>query len=427
MRTFWYLVYNLVGVPVQYLGFRLIGLFNAKVRKGIHGRKRSSDTLQQFNAGRDKAQKCYIVHCASLGEYEMARPVIEGIKASEPDTDVVLTFFSPSGYDQVYDSSPADLVTYLPFDSVRRVTKFFTLLNPEKLILTSYEIWPNLIWTAKKYDVEVHLTSARLSEESKKTGPVFRSFFRTVYNDIQYIYPITAQDEQNFKSYFRLSESVEIHTLGNTRYDRVLERAVQAGEQPFLPENFRHQPTLIAGSIWPADNKVILPALESVKHAFPDLKLVLAPHELSRDHLRELQKWCDGRGLGCSYLNNGSADGNEVLIVDKIGVLAEIYHDGDIAFIGGAFSGSVHNVMEPAVAKCAVLFGPEYHNSDEAEQLIKSGGGFSLTGETEMEETLYRLLSDPDTLHSAQNAAYNIITSNAGATGKTVRHILKSS
>lgn len=356
----------------------------------------------------------------------MARPVIKKIKEREPDTDIVLTFFSPSGYEQVADSSPADLVTYLPFDSVRQIAGFFTELQPEKLVLTSYEIWPNLIWTAKRYGVEVYLTSARLSKNSKKTWPLIRSFYKAVYGDIPHIYSITPGDEENLRRGFHLSKEVEIRTLGNTRYDRVLERADKARETAYLPENFRHQPTVIAGSIWPADNRMLLPGLASIKQAFPDLKLVLAPHELSRHHRQELEEWCRRESLAYSHLSNGHSNDTDVLIVDKIGVLAEIYHHGDIAFVGGAFSGSVHNVMEPAVAKCAVLFGPDYHNSDEAEQLQRTGGGFSVSASAEIEKTIDVLLSDKEELQTAQKAAYQVITSNAGATGETVSHILRS-
>jgi len=425
-RRFWQLVYNIFSVPLQFVGFHVIALFSKKVRLGIRGRKSSKKRLKQFCANRNPDHPVYVVHCASLGEYEMAKPIIESIRNHRPEIDIVLTFFSPSGYEQVQDKNAASITVYLPFDSVQSVHRFYKMLQPEKLILTSYEIWPNLIWLAKHYDIETYLTSARLRSGSAKTWPLIRNFYSDVFRDIDHIYPITENDMVLLQKYFTLPENLEIDVLGNTRYDRVLERSQNHKDTHLLPQGFQHQPTLIAGSIWPNDNRVILPALSQILQDFDDLKLVLAPHEPSKQHLNELEEWCEKNQLHYNNLSkmNGSSAQSRVVLVDSVGVLAELYRDGDIAFVGGAFRGSVHNVMEPAAADCVVTFGPKYHNSNEAELLVQSGGGFAVENSEEFRAVLQNLLSNRESLERSQKIARRIIKENAGATRKTVNHIL---
>ena len=426
MKVIWFLIYNIVGIPIQYFGFHLAGLFSKKIRQGISGRKREHASLDRYQTMRDGASRCYMVHCASLGEYEMARPIIEKIQEEKPEICIVLTFFSPSGYEQVKESAPADVVTYLPFDSVPKLSDFFTRLRPEKLILTSYEVWPNLIWVSKRFGVEVYLTSARLSDTSNKTLPLVRSLFRAVYSDIPHIYPITDTDEQNLRRYFHLENTVDMMIFGNTRYDRVFGRSQEAQKTHHLPQQFQHQPTVIAGSIWPADTKVIFPAFTSLLKEYPELQIVCAPHEISREHVDQIEEWCERNSIPYTLLSEYNSNDVRVLIVDEIGHLAEIYHDGDIAFVGGGFSGSVHNVMEPAVAHCAVFFGPEHQNSDEAVQLIEHAGGAAITSPDEVYQNLAHLLDHESDLQSMQAAAFHVIVENTGATDKTVQRILQT-
>jgi len=425
-RRLWQLVYNIFSVPLQFVGFHVIGLFSTKVRRGIRGRKLSKKRLKHFCANRNTDHPVYVVHCASLGEYEMAKPIIESIRSQRPETDIVLTFFSPSGYEQVQDKTDASITIYLPFDSVQSLHRFYKMLRPDKLILTSYEIWPNLIWLAKHYNVEIYLTSARLRSGSAKSWPIIRNFYSAVFRDIDHIYPITENDMVLLQKYFTLPDKMEIDVLGNTRYDRVLERSQIHKNTHLLPQGFQHQPTLIAGSIWPNDNRVILPALSQILQDFDDLKLVLAPHEPNKQHLMELEEWCKQNQLHYNHLSrmNGTSAQSRVVLVDSVGVLAELYRDGDIAFVGGAFRGSVHNVMEPAAADCVVTFGPKFHNSNEAELLVQNGGGFTVESSEEFKTVLQNLLSNRESLVRSQKIARRIIQENAGATQKTVSHIL---
>ncbi len=428
-KVFWFVFYNTVIVPVVYLVFRILAVFSGKIRRGMAGRKHLQTAMETFNRTRDASKPLYVVHCASLGEYEMAKPVLEAIRKRSPESYLVLTFFSPSGFEQVRETAPVDLVTYLPFDSLNRVSRFYQTLAPTALMLTSYEIWPNLIWLAARYQVEVYLTSARLQNGNAKTYPLVRSLYSTIYGSIGHIYPITQEDYVNITRYYALPDSTEIQVTGNTRYDRVLERAELAKERHLLPGRYRHAPTFIAGSIWPADNRIVLPALEKIMSEFPALQVILAPHEPCESHLRDLITWCENHHLGYEFFSElhtteEAGNHNRVLFIDTIGVLAELYHEGDIAFVGGGFSGSVHNVMEPAVAGCAALFGPDHRNSDEAEQLISTGGGFAIQESEQLFYKLQGLLTDAEALRVAQEQAYDVIERNAGATGTTVEGIL---
>lgn len=429
MQRFWQVTYNLFAIPLQYVVFHLLGLFSAKVRMGIRGRRDSLQQLQKYAASRDADMRVFVVHCASLGEYEMAKPIIERIREQRPEINIVLTFFSPSGYEQIHDENPADLVIYLPFDSIPSVRRFYELLRPEKLILASYEIWPNLIWQAKIFHIEVYVTSARLRPGSAKTWPLIRNFYSTVFQEIEHIYPITDQDRDLIQKYLLTPGKTEMRVLGNTRYDRVLERSATRADEHILPQEYQHQPTLVAGSIWPHDNRIILPVLHQILEEYPTLKVILAPHEPTQEHVRELEEWCRSHHLSMSRYSqlNGSGYPARILLLDSVGILAELYRDGDIAFVGGGFHGSVHNVMEPAAARCVVTFGPDYHNSNEAELLIEAGGGFAVKNETEFTEVLHHLLANNAHLSRTREVARRIIEDNAGATRMTVSRILDNS
>ena len=428
IQAFWFTAYNILVVPFLYVGFRIAGLFNSKVRKGIIGRKAIPGTIRKFRESAEGRSSLFIIHCASLGEYEMAKPVIHKLKESHPETRVVLTFFSPSGYEQVKDKSEADLVTYLPFESVRDLTSFFNTLQPEKLILTSYEAWPNLIWTANRMNIEIYIISARMQDFTIKTYPVIRSFYKSIYSCVDHIYPITNRDKENFSTYFINKSTVELSAFGNTRYDQVIKRTEKAAGKNLLPESFRSSVVFVGGSVWPEDNKVILGPLATFTAEYPDLKFVFAPHEPTQKHLDELIQWCDHNDLDYALFSGlpHAEDNIRVILVDVIGQLAEIYHDCDVAFVGGAFTGSVHNVMEPAVAHCTVLYGPDYQNSDEAEQLIDAKGGFTVSDSMQFEKKMESFLSDKSVLQEAQENAARVILRNAGATEKTVQAILDS-
>lgn len=428
-QAFWFGLYNILFVPLGFLGLHLSGLFSRKVRAGLAGRKTLFQTIEAFNRTRDHSRPLFLIHCASLGEYEMAQPVIARLKQERPDLYIALTFFSPSGYERMDADAPADLIMYLPFDSALQVDRFFRMLRPDKMVLTSYEVWPNLIWLAARRDVQIHLTSARLQNGNAKTYPLIRSLYSTVYGNIDHIFPISEEDRANLQRYYRLPDSVEVTVAGNTRYDRVLQRATARQGQHLLPPAFRHAPTFIAGSIWPADNRHLLPALATAAREYPELRMVLAPHEPSQAHLSELSTWCEDQDLPSQYFSApadtpGTGSSARVLLVDTVGVLAELYHDGDIAFVGGGFSGSVHNVMEPAVARCVPLFGPAFHNSNEAEQLLAAGGGFTVSDTGSCTEVLQHYLGKPEQLATARQNAYQVIERNAGAAERTVRHLL---
>jgi len=429
-RTFWFLLYNILIIPLQYVGFYLLSPFVGKIRRGIRGRKHLWDELETFVRHRNSERDLFIVHCASLGEYEMAKPVIEGLRTSREPADIVLTFFSPSGYDKVSDTAVADLITYLPFDSVRQVDRFYRLLRPDKLILTSYEIWPNLVWMAQRHDIESYLISARFQVSGARVLRPVQSFYGSLYGAIDHIYPIAEEDESNFYRCLRNWDKPKIERLGNTRFDRVLSRAESQRNEnnSLLPVQFRHAPTFIAGSIWPSDMRVILSGISQVIRSNPEVKLVLAPHEPTESHLAHLSKWSRKHDLEYEYFSEIDAlpPGARVLLVDGVGYLAELYHDCDIAYVGGGFSGSVHNVMEPAVARCAVAFGPQHQNSFEAEMLIRADGGECLESGEDVARFLSRLLNQPEKLQQMRQQAYTVVREHSGASSKTVERILAS-
>jgi 3-deoxy-D-manno-octulosonic-acid transferase len=245
---------------------------------------------------------------------------------------------------------------------------------------------------------------------------------------VDHIYTITDRDKENFSTDFLNNYSGDLRVFGNTRYDQVIERAKNAAGKNLLPESFRSSVVFAGGSVWPEDNKVILKPLGSLTAEYPDLKFVFAPHEPTQKHLDELIQWCEHNDLDCALFSalSHAEENIRVILVDVIGQLAEIYHDCDIAFVGGAFTGSVHNVMEPAVARCTVLYGPDHQNSDEAAQLIEAKGGFSISDSEQFQTKMENFLSEKSVLQEAREKAAQVILKNAGATEKTVQAILGS-
>lgn len=424
MIYFWIVVYNVFVVPLAVIGFYFMGLFNAKIREGIKGRLRSKKELLNFVHSRRNRREVFIVHSASLGEFEQAKPVIRGLKAFRPDVLIVASFTSPSGYENAERMEEVDLYTYLPLDVFFWMKVFLQKLKPAKIIFVSYELWPNLLFLSRRYRISTYIISARLRKADFKSRPVVRSIVRGLYELVDNIYTVSRQDEDAFRRKLGISK-VKVLTLGDTRYDQVLQRAkerIKFRAKEVFDKGF----VFIAGSVWPQDVRHLLPALKRAMERFEDLKVIIAPHEPTQYAIETLRDYFEQYGFEIDlYTELSGVSHKRAVVVDTVGILAELYHQSKIAFVGGSFRGAVHNVMEPAVAGNPVIVGPYYRNSREAELLIEEGGAFSCRDGDEIFEVLVRLKEDGKFYREASNASKRVIVRNLGASARTVKEILE--
>ena len=425
MDFFWYLFYNVILIPLGYIAILIVAIFDDKLRTGLTGRQVTRREMERFRK-KYPGKELYLVHSASLGEFEQAKPVIRGLKTLRPDVKIVASFTSPSGYENAVRIPEVDLFTYLPLDTYFRMRRFVQKLRPTKMIFVMYELWPNLILNAVLHHIPTYLISARIRKTSLKWKPVVRSFFSCMYRSLNYVYAVSKEDQETVK---RLVGSVKIKVLalGDTRYDQVFQRARKQISQS-VPRLFREGPVLIAGSVWPQDTRHLFPALFRVLKKHPGLRLIIAPHEPNDYALETIEDAFHNEGFETLRLSQvqTSLPAAVVVIVDRVGVLAELYHQSQLAFVGGSFRGSIHNVMEPAVAGIPVLFGPTHHNSHEAQLLLEAGGGFCCENERELYRRMHTFLANSKTYQAAAEAARQVILKNLGASARTVKEILES-
>lgn len=396
------------------LGIRIAALFNPKARLWVNGRKNVLEQIAQDVSG--KNEKRIWIHCSSLGEFEQGRPVIEAIKQEHPDCKIVLTFFSPSGYEIRKDYEYADYVYYLPMDGSSNAKHFVELINPSFAIFVKYEFWYHYLNQLKRKNIPAILISAAF----RPTQVFFKphgGLFRTMLYCFDYLF---VQDDMSVKLLDSIGIKDNVIVSGDTRYDRVAEIAKQATDFPLITKFKDEHQLIIAGSTWPDDEKILK---ECVNHLPEGWKLVLAPHEIDTKHIEAIQNQFRNACVLYSELNFKGHD-YPVLVIDNIGMLSSLYRYGDIAYIGGGFqSGGIHNILEPAVFGLPVLFGPIYQKFVEANLMVSHQYAFPVTNAEELKDWLHQLIADRHQLQTMQNAIKSYMQQHAGATVKIMRII----
>ena len=415
MNFLWRTLYNIIIMPLFLLLYRVCALFNSKAREGLKGRRGMFDRL---DVGGTRELPTLWFHCASVGEFEQTRPIVAALNGK---TRVVISFFSPSGYNAAAKYSQADLVCYMPLDTARNARRMFRLVDPAVLIFVRFDIWPNHVWTAAKMGVPVIIVDAALHAKSKRLWPIARSFLKSVHRNIDLHCAISEADAERFRRI--CPKGAQIQVTGDTRFDQVIARKGSAGKklEGLLPEF--DLPVIIAGSTYIEDERVVIDAYQRLIEKWGKVQLILVPHDPEPENLAaidELMSQSDLPFIFLSQMEKGAELNGKTIVVDRVGVLAELYMLGDITFIGGSFHGSVHNVMEPAIMGKPVLFGPTIHNSLEAAMLQESGAGIMIRDGEELASELVKLLSDDELLKSLGATAQALIEENAGATEKIV-------
>ena len=354
------------------------------------------------------------MHAPSVGEGLQARPVLELARTRIPDAQLAYTYFSPSAA-RFADSLDVDFRDVLPFDVTADARAALDALTPTALVFSKLDVWPTLAREASARGVGLGLISATLAPASSRLRGVATALLREAYARLDLVGAISADDAERLATLG--VPAARISVTGDTRYDQVWARAAAANRDGPLLAAFRAPRfTLVAGSTWPADEGPLLKAWGRLHARHADARLILAPHEPTEAHLAPLERWAAGAGLRSVRLGADGAEHAGVVIVDRVGVLGDLYALADVAYVGGGFhSAGLHSVLEPAAFGAPVLFGPRHTNSRDASLLIARGGAASVSDAASVEASLAMWIDDPSARRAAGDAARDVVREGLGA------------
>ena len=402
------LIYNF-SIYIYKLAVYIASFFNQKAQKLWTGQ---AGALSLLKRSLDLNARYIWFHAASLGEFEQGRPVMEQLKKDNPKTKILLTFFSPSGYEIRKNYSGADVISYLPLDTKAAARRFVKLVNPSKAVFIKYEFWPNYILELQKANVPVYSISA-IFRPSQVFFKVYGGWYRNLLKSFAHIF---VQDKNSLKL---LADNgfTNVSVAGDTRFDRVADLAQQAKVIPLI-ETFvkAAKKVIVAGSTWPKDEELLVRYLK----LHPDIKLILVPHEIHQAHILGISKLLDGNFVRYTDLNEQNVLTTNCIVVDTIGLLSSIYRYANVAYIGGGFGVGIHNTLEAAVWNVPVVFGPNYKKFREARDLIAIGGAFSI-GHYELLEAQFDLLLKDN---KSGKIAGDYVKNNTGATDLIIQEII---
>lgn len=395
-----------------WLFLQLAAIFNHKLNLFVKGRKKSFDILRQHISKDDFA---VWVHVASLGEFEQGLPIIEEVKTNYPHSKIMITFFSPSGYEVKKHSTAADVICYLPFDTKTKAQKFLELADPKLAIFVKYEIWPNYIKLLHEKQIPTLIVSAIFRERQIYFKP-YGGFMRNALRKIDHFF---VQDERSQE--LLASIGIKNSTLsGDTRLDRVSKILDRDNSLDFMAEFKGSRHCFIAGSTWPEDEEIIV---DYINNNPKNLKFVLAPHTIKSDKVLGLAGSITKKTLLYSKMEDKDLNDYEVLIVDHIGLLTKIYSYADIAYVGGGFSTGLHNTLEPAVFGIPVIIGPNYSGFNEAEELVAKRGILSIKDAWSFGEVMKKLVQNDEFRKRTGTINSTYISKNKGATNTVIDYI----
>ena len=402
-----YWVYH-ISTLIYGLLVNIVALFNTKAKLFIEGRK---DIFAQIKLKVNRSEQPIWFHFASLGEFEQGRPVLEELKKIKPTEKIIITFFSPSGYEIRKNYALADGIFYLPLDTPANARKFIDLVNPKMAIFTKYEFWPNYFNILGNHNIPLYVISG-IFRENQVFFKWYGGFYRNVLKNVNYFF---VQNEES-KALLRSIDILNVEVSGDTRFDRVYENAQHPKELPIIEKFCGTAPVVVAGSTWPEDEKHLV----TLAAKYPDWKLIIAPHEIHRSHIDEIEKLFPS-ALKFSELTALSIEKNSnILIIDNIGMLSSLYQYGNIAYIGGGFGVGIHNTLEAAAFGLPVIFGPKYQKFQEAKDLIALRAAKSISNSAE----LLQAFEDFNQTESG-GIASNYVAQQKGATEMIIKKIFK--
>lgn len=406
------ILYN-ISVFIATVGLRLVSLFHPKIKLFIEGRDKTSAILQKKIKPTDSV---IWFHCASLGEFEQGRPVIEKTKTNFPNHKIVLTFFSPSGYEVRKNYEFADAVVYLPLDTKKNAKQFLHLVHPDFCVFVKYEFWPNLLTQLQKNAVPTILISG-IFRENQSFFKFYGTWMRKKLLAFTHFF---VQDQQSIK----LLKSIGIQNVslsGDTRFDRVFDIVNQSNQLGFIEIFKNNQLTLVAGSTWDKDEEMLVNYINN--QALQDEKFIIAPHNIRPEEIRNLKLKIKSNVVCYSQYNLEDLKKAQVFIIDTVGILTKVYSYADISYVGGGFNNGIHNILEPATYGVPVIIGPKYHKFNEATELIKRQGCIVVKNNNDFYNLMKDLKNDNYRIRIGTNAK-EYIKSNIGATNIIVHFFI---
>lgn len=402
-------LYNL-GITFYVFIIHLLSPINKKARCWVRGRKHVFESLKRIN----KTKKTAWFHVASLGEFEQARPVIESFKEKYPSYQIVLTFFSPSGYEIRKNYAYADGVFYLPKDTKKNAKKFISTIQPNIVFFVKYEFWYHYLNELNKQKIPTYLFSAIF----RKNQLFFKSYGKWYRKMLGFFSFIFVQNQASEK----LLKSVQINNVsvaGDTRFDRVWQIVQSAKQLPEIEIFCDKKTSIVAGSTWEKDEELLLNYLKTNS----EIKLIVVPHEVEEVNIKRLEKLGRGKTVRFSERNKHQLQDYQVLIIDSVGLLSAIYRYADIAYIGGGFGKGIHNTLEAAAYGKPVLFGTNYHKFQEAKDLIEREAGFSIKNQNELNHKIEQLITNKSYLEQCGKNASDYVKQMCGGTSSLLEEV----
>jgi 3-deoxy-D-manno-octulosonic-acid transferase len=412
-RAGYLFVYNLF-LSLYKFGISIYALFNDKAKNWITGRH---NWEQQLAAALKSGEQRIWIHSSSMGEFEQAKPIIESLKIQFPTYKILVTFFSPSGYEACKNNELADYIFYLPHDGKRNAEKFVTMVKPSMAMFVKYDFWYYYLAELSTQNVPTLLISGAFREEQ----PFFKWYGGIFRDMLQCFTCFFLQDEQSVKMLHTIGVKDNLVISGDTRYDRVSEIAKNVGPIVAI-EHFKNgHKILIAGSTWLGDEEVLTDCLTTL----PDnWKLIIVPHEVGESHIKKIQQLFGDSMLYSELDAEKTGADKKILVINNIGMLSRLFAYGDIAFIGGGFQkGGIHNILEPAVFGLPVIFGPVYQKFVEAKELASLHYVFPVNNSAECGQILQRLISDDAYRGSVSDSLKHFMTNHTGATAAIMDRI----
>ena len=402
MYTFFYNI----GMALMSFVFRLAAPFSEKARLWARGRRKIFKRLEEAI---DPGAEIIWFHAASLGEFEQGRPVIEGFRERYPHYKILLTFFSPSGYEVRKDYKGADYIFYLPVDRLRNAKRFVSIVRPKIAVFIKYEFWGNYLKELNKNETQVFSISAIFR---RKSG-FFNKFYGRRYRRLLTYFEHLFVQNEGSRRLLKAVGVTNVTVAGDTRFDRVYDIATQAKVIPALEEFGGKAPLFIAGSTWPADEELII----QLMNESPETKFVIAPHEIHPERIDRLIASTKRRSVRYTQLAEGEDLARaEILVIDTIGILSSVYRYGNYAYIGGGFGVGIHNTLEAATFGLPLSFGPNYKKFQEATDLISMGGATSINSYAELRDWYTHLRDDSLEYNMASDRCRDYVEKGRGAT-----------
>ena len=402
----WKLLYT-CGIHLFALGIRIAGIWNKKARAAIVGRREYGlEAIREWRKKLPLEQKIYWFHCASLGEYEQGLPLIQLLKEREPNTLILLTFFSPSGFQHYKPNPDIAFVAYLPFDTFQNASKLAEIGSIEAVFVVKYEFWFNWLNALKEKQVKVYLVSGLFHGQQ----PFFKwygDWMRRQLGSFEYFF---VQDDNSRKLLEKMGY-LNASVSGDTRFDRVRQIASKPKQFDLIEKFCKDQFTIVAGSTWPED-EVFLKAAMALKSWGDKVKLIFVPHEIGEKHIADLEQ--QTKGQLWTKVNELNLVDKKVLIVDAMGMLSSLYQYATVAYIGGGFGTGIHNVLEAAVFGKPTIFGPNYVKYIEAVQLVELGGASIIQSAKDLEVLIARFIAEPDFLQRSGKISEQFVVENSG-------------